>query len=274
MVKDAGLPPNIEPFAKNAAGRAIYTLGDLFTGFDHASVAEESRDLFTFQTPLGPHRLTCLPMGWTNSVAIFQGHVAFILQDEIEVAPPYLDDIPVLGTRTRYEQPDGSYKTIPDNYGIHRFAWEHLSDVNWVFHRMKHAGGTFSGHKLFLCVPEVKIVGHICNYQGRIPDRTCISKIENWPPCENVLEVHGFLGTCGVVRIFIHNFAEIARPLVELTKKDMEFMWDGRRQQAMDDLKQQVLSAPALCPIDYQTGRQVIITVDSSQTAVGWILSQ
>jgi Reverse transcriptase (RNA-dependent DNA polymerase) len=99
-VKDAGVPPNIEPFAEHAAGRAIYTLGDLFTGFDHASVAEESRDLFTFQTPLGPHRLTCLPMGWMNSVAIFQGHVAFILQDEIQVAPPYLDDVPILGPRS------------------------------------------------------------------------------------------------------------------------------------------------------------------------------
>jgi hypothetical protein len=63
VVKDAGVPQNIEPFAEHAAGRAIYTLGDLFTRFDNASVAEESRDLFPFQTPLGPHHLTCLPMG-------------------------------------------------------------------------------------------------------------------------------------------------------------------------------------------------------------------
>ena len=117
-VKDAGVPPNIEPFVEHAAGRAIYTPGDLFTGFDHASVAEESRDLFTFQTPLGPHCLTCLPMGWTNSVVIFQGHVTFILQDKIDVAPPYLDDIPILGPRTCYERPDGTYETLSANPGI------------------------------------------------------------------------------------------------------------------------------------------------------------
>jgi hypothetical protein len=28
-VKDAGVPPNIEPYAENATGRGIYTLGDL-----------------------------------------------------------------------------------------------------------------------------------------------------------------------------------------------------------------------------------------------------
>lgn len=54
-IKDAGVPPNIEPYAENAAGRVVYSMADLFTGFDHAPVTEESRDLFTFQTPLGPH---------------------------------------------------------------------------------------------------------------------------------------------------------------------------------------------------------------------------
>ena len=109
-------------------------------------------------------------MGWTNSVAIFQGHVTFILQDELDMAPPYLDDVPILGPRSRYEQADGSIETLVENPHIRRFIWEHLNDVNRILHRMLHAGGTFSGHKLFLCVPEVSIVGHTCNYDGRVPD--------------------------------------------------------------------------------------------------------
>jgi len=111
-IKDAGIPPNIEPYAEHCAGRSIYTMGDLYVGYDHAPIAERSRDLTTFQTPLGPHRLTCLPMGWSNSVSVFQGHVTFILQDEIEIAPPFLDDIPILGPKTRYERTDGTYETI------------------------------------------------------------------------------------------------------------------------------------------------------------------
>ena len=51
-------------------------------------------------------------------MSIFQEHVTFILQDEIDIAPPFLDDIPILGPKTRYELKDGSYETIPENPGI------------------------------------------------------------------------------------------------------------------------------------------------------------
>ena len=84
---------------------------------------------------------------------------------------------------------------------------------------MKHAGGTFSAHKLYLGVPEVNIVSHTCNYEGQIPDQTQVSKIQCWPACRDVTEVQGFLGTCGVVRIFIEKFGEISQPLVQLTKR-------------------------------------------------------
>ena len=102
-IKDAGLPPNVEPYTEQCVGQAIYSMGDLYVGYDHALIAPESHDLTTFQTPLGPHRLTALPMGWSNSVSIFQGHVTFILQDDLDTAPPFLDNVPILGPKTRYE---------------------------------------------------------------------------------------------------------------------------------------------------------------------------
>ena len=82
---------------------------------------------------------------------------------------------------------------------------------------MKYAGGIFSAHELFLDIPEVNIVNHTCNYEGHIPDQAQVSKIWNWPACRDLTEVRGFLGTCGVVRIFIKCFSELAWPLVKLT---------------------------------------------------------
>ena len=205
---------------------------------------------------------------------MFQGHVTFILQDELEVAPPFLDDIPILGRKTRYMREDGTCETIPENTGIRRFVWEHLQDVNRIFHRMKHAGATFSGHKLWIGMREVNIVSHTCNFEGRVPDQARVSKITNWPPCESVTEVRGFLGTCGVVRIFIEAFAEIARPLVFLTRKNVTFIWEEPQQSSMDLLKKQVTKAPALMPLDYSSQRLIIVAVDSSNIAVGWIVYQ
>lgn len=41
-VKDAGLPPGVEAFTERCAGHVIYTLADIFVGYDHRPLAEES----------------------------------------------------------------------------------------------------------------------------------------------------------------------------------------------------------------------------------------
>ncbi|KAF9470610.1 hypothetical protein BDN70DRAFT_821126, partial [Pholiota conissans] len=113
---------------------------------------------------------------------IQHGDITFILQDEIpHVTIPFIDDIPVKGPISRYIQKDGLYETIPENTGIRRFIWEHLQNVNRIIQRIKHAGGTFSGPKSFICVPTAVIVGHRCTFEGRIPDKSRIEKIINWP---------------------------------------------------------------------------------------------
>src|SRR5271155_5704802 len=157
-------------------------------------------------------------MGWTNSVPIFHDNVTYILQDEIpHVTIPYIDDVPIKGPSSRYQLPDGSYKTIPQNPGIRRFVWEHFQNLNRVVQRMKYCGGTFSGPKLFLCVPEITVLGHRCTYEGRLPDESRVVAIRKWGPCKDLSEVRAFLGTIGVCRIFIHNFARRAAPLIAKT---------------------------------------------------------
>ncbi|KIK32842.1 hypothetical protein CY34DRAFT_41498, partial [Suillus luteus UH-Slu-Lm8-n1] len=71
----------------------------------------------------------------------------------------FQDDVNVLGPHTRYESTDGTYETLPNNPRIRRFIWEHCQDVNRVLHRLKHAGATISAKKLYLCIPEVTVVG-------------------------------------------------------------------------------------------------------------------
>jgi hypothetical protein len=273
-VKDAASMPYVELFAEQSAGRSIYTMMDLFVGFDHRALAEESRDLTTFQTPLGTFRLTVLPQGWTDSPAVFQNDVAFILQHEIHLAPNFQDDVNVLGPSTRYELSNGTYEIIPQNSGIRRFVWEHCQDVNRVLHRLKHAGATVSAAKLFICVPEVMVVGQKCTYNGRIPDDSKIARIQHWPPCTSKTEVRAFLGTAGTVRNWIKDYARIANPLTNLTRNNVPFAWTHDAQEAMDKLKDAIIHSPAIRPIDYSSHNEVILAVDSSYIACGWILFQ
>jgi hypothetical protein len=274
-IRDSGLPPAVDAFAEGFAARSIYSMADIFVGYDHRSLHVKSRDLTSFQTPLGLFRLTTLPMGATNAVPEFHSCVVFILQDEIpDVANPFLDDVGVKGPATRYEQPDGSFETLAENPGIRRFVWEHAVDLHRVFHRMGCAGATFSGLKTHIGVPEINIVGHKCTYDGRVPDESKVAVIKNWPIPATVREVRGFLGTCGVVRIWIQGFSEIAAPLVYLTKKNIIFVFTIECIWAMEKLKEALINAPALRPIDYLSELAVILAVDSSYVAVGWILLQ
>src|SRR5882724_697539 len=148
---------------------------DLFVAFDHQSLAVQSQDLTTFQTPLSLLRLTTLPMGAMNSVQILQGDISFIIQEEMpNIAAAFMDDVNIRGPPTCYKtdssgwyastafidpppqsapipcalSSDGNhFEVIPKNTGIRRFAWEHLNDINHVLQHVK-VGGMFLGWKM------------------------------------------------------------------------------------------------------------------------------
>ena len=77
-----------------------------------------------------------------------------------------------------------------------------------------------------------------------------------------------------MVRIFIRNFAAIARPLVGLTCKSVPFEWGDAQHDAMNRLKDEIIKSPVLHRLDYESGREVVLAVDTSVIAVGFILSQ
>jgi transposase InsO family protein len=274
-IRDAGLPPILDSFVEPFAGYQCYTVFDMCSGFDARTVHPSSRDLTAVSTPLGLLRLTCLPQGFTNSPAEFQKCMQFILKDEIpHVANIFIDDLPIKGPKTQYLDANGNPETLKENPGIRRFIWEHACDVHRIMHRVKCAGVSFAPKKAQICRQEVVIIGQKCTSEGRLPEDDKVKKIVDWPIPKTTKEVRGFLGLCGTVRIWIKDFSLITRPLVALYKKGAEFIWTDECTQAFDTLKGLVSSPPALRPIDYSSDQPIIISVDTSQIAVGFILSQ
>src|SRR5882724_8071641 len=86
--------------------------------------------------------------------------------------------------------------------------------------------------------------------------------------------VHGFLGVCCIIWIWVKDFTKHARPLVILTKKEMDFVWGPEQRASMEDLKQVIITAPCLWLIDYRSDQCVILVVNSSCIATGFILLQ
>lgn len=274
-IAHSGVPPATETLAAQFAGRACGGMFDLYVGYDERTLAEKSRDLTTFQTPFGALRLVTLPMGWTNSVPIFHDDVTFILQPEIpDVTVPFIDDVPIKGPKSRYLKEDGAYEVIAENSGIRRFVWEHFQNLNRVVQRMKYCGGTFSGHKTVLCAEEITVVGHRCTIDGRLPEVDRVGVITRWPACTTVSEVRMFLGTVGVCRVFIKDFAKLAGPLNSLLRQNVPFSWGMEQDRSMADLKEALKNAVPLGNIDYENGGTVVLAVDTSWKAVGFYIYQ
>lgn len=274
-IAHSGVPPATETLAAQFAGRACGGMLDLYVGYDERTLSESSRDLTTFQTPFGALRLVTLPMGWTNSVPIFHDDVTFILQPEIpDVTVPFIDDVPIKGPASRYQNSDGTYETIKGNSGIRRFVWEHFQNLNRVIQRMKYCGGTFSGPKTTLCAEEITVVGHRCTYEGRLPETDRVGVITRWGPCTNVSEVRAFLGTIGVCRNFIKDFARLASPLNNLLRKNVVFEWKEEHNNSMQNLKDALEAAVPLGNIDYESNEAVVLAVDTSFRAVGFYIYQ
>lgn len=72
---------------------------------------------------------------------------------------------------------------------------EHFKNANRVVHRIKYAGGTFSGFKSVICAAEITVVGHLCTYKGRKPETERMKVIDLWGSYKDLHDVRAFLGT-------------------------------------------------------------------------------
>ena len=132
-IQHSGVTPFTEQIAKQFTGRACGRILDLYVGYDECALTETSHDYTMFQMPYGALCLTKLLMGWTNTVPVFHNDVTHILQPEVpQFTIPYIDNIPICGPATMYQNNNGVFETIPENSGIRRFVWEHFQNLNCI----------------------------------------------------------------------------------------------------------------------------------------------
>ncbi|TYJ51186.1 hypothetical protein B9479_008259, partial [Cryptococcus floricola] len=81
-----------------------------------------------------------------------------------------------------------------------------------------------------------------------------------------------FLGMCGYYRKFVQGFAQLAEPLHKLLVKNTQWLWSPSCQQAFENLRDKLCSAPILAHPDYS--KPFILSTDASTVGLGAILSQ
>jgi hypothetical protein len=265
--RDANLAPTADEFSERFAGCRIISLMDLFSGYDHMTLHPDSRDMTAFQTPVGLLRSCTMVQGATNSVGAFQRVVMRMLKDHWPDTQPFIDDITSGGPKTDY----GGEEVLP---GVRRYVMEHMQQLDKVLSDCERAGATVSGKKCYWGMDRLGIVGYEVAAEGRFPDRQKVEKIARWPECKNVKEVRMFVGICVYYRIWVHCFAIRAKPLFWLLRTDTNWNWESAQKEAMAELKNFIISAPALMSPDYKTGGMMFVGVDASKEGGGAVLEQ
>ncbi|GJP62543.1 hypothetical protein CLOP_g19599 [Closterium sp. NIES-67] len=90
--------------------------------------------------------------------------------------------------------------------------------------------------------------------------------------CANVKELQQFLGFANYYNRFVPQYAKIATPLTNLLKKNTPYKWEPQHQEAVEQLKQALTSAPVLILPDPE--RDYVIEADTNEQAVGAVLMQ
>ena len=119
-----------------------------------------------------------------------------------------------------------------------------------MFDRLREAELKLKPTKCAFGLPEVKILKYILNANGVQTDPDKVAAIANLQPPTTVKEVRSMLGMCNYYRTSLPNYAKVAEPLIELTRKQVRFTWNNERQEAFDELKQLLISSHVMAPPD------------------------
>lgn len=164
----------------------------------------------------------------------------------------------VKGPRSRYNGEE-----VRELTGVRKLVMEYFRKLDAVLADLERSGVTIVGEKSKFCMAGLKIVGYICDSDGRHTHQGKVAAILEWPDSRDVHGARAFLGICVCYRIWIEDFAFISIPVVVLFRKDVIFVWGLEQRFAMDQLEVALTTAPALMPLlmplDYSEGAGEII---------------
>ena len=120
-------------------------------------------------------------------------------------------------------------------------------------------------------VQKVNFLGVVMG-QGKIEiEENKVAGVLNWPISKMVRDISKFVGLANYYRQFVKDFAKMAQPLNNLTRK--EERWNQRTEQqiAFEQLKQVFISRPLLVASDLD--KEFRVEADASNFATEGILS-
>ena len=251
-IRDQYPLPIISDLVDQAKDAQFFSKLDLRSGYNNVQIVPEDRHKAAFTCSRGLFQPKVMFFGLCNSPATFQRMMNAIFDDMITEGwlVIYMDDMLIFS------------KTLE----------EHRQQIFRVLQRLKDNDLYLKPEKCTFEARTIDFLGLVLRPGHVAMDPVKLDGIESWPEPATVKQVQSFLGFCNFYRRFIRSFAELARPLHDLTRKDAKWDWTLECSRAFQELKRRFIVAPILQTPDIT--QPFKMETDASKYAYGGVLSQ
>ena len=233
----------------------MFTLADIKSAFWHVLLDEPSSLLTTFNTPVGRMKWNRMPFGISVAPEEFQRRIDESLEG-LGGTKAIADDILIWG----------------DGNTIEEATSNHDARLSALLERCQQKHIKLNVDKFQLRKTELSYMGVTLTDKGVKPDPRKQDSIQAMPAPTNKEEVRRLLGDVTYLSRFSEDLSTKSAPLRTLLKNDVAFTWEANEQQAFEDIKALISSAPLLkyfnpdLPVEIQT--------DASSSGLGACLMQ
>jgi hypothetical protein len=252
MIKNSYLLPLPLTLIACLHNAKYFTKMDVRSGYNNIRIHPDDRWKAAFTTEFRLFEPNVMFFGLCNSPATFQAYMNCTFQQEINEGwlVIYMDNILIF------------LKTLDEHQKRTRRILE-------IIHReqlfLKPEKCTFNAQ-------EVEYLSMIIKPGCITMDPAKLDGIKDWPIPTTVKETWSFLGFCNFYQNFISHYSDLTRPLIDLTKKDVQFLWTDACNNSFLALKDCFLCQPVLQNPD--PTRQFAVATDASLIATGAVLLQ
>lgn len=243
--------PRIDGILDQLSQARIFSTLDITSAYWNIALDEKSKEKLAFTCNFGLYEFQVLPFGYKNSPAKFQRVIRQILNKyQINFALNYFDDIVIFSDNLQ----------------------EHLEHLKTIFQICEKENIKLKFSKCQFAKNKISFLGYEIGEGTFSPNDVNIETIKKLVPPNNTKQLQRFLGSVNVYNKFIQNYAKLRKPLNNLLKKGVKWVWDDDCQNAYETLKNCLISKPILSI--YNPNYPCSLFVDASGDGIGSVLKQ
>uniref|UniRef100_A0A2N9HIL5 RNase H type-1 domain-containing protein n=1 Tax=Fagus sylvatica TaxID=28930 RepID=A0A2N9HIL5_FAGSY len=249
--KDEFPLPNMDLLIDSAAGHAMFSFMDGFSGYNQIRMSTRDAEKTAFRTPIGNFYYTVMPFGLKNAGATYQRTMTAMFHDMVhKEIEDYVDDIVVKSKKRE----------------------DHLRVLRKVFDRCRLYKLKMNPLKCAFGVSAGKFLGFLVHNRGIDVDPAKASAIATMKAPTSHKELKSFLGRLSYIRRFIPGLAAATAIFMPLMKKGVPFVWSTACQQAFEKIQLIMTKLPTVCaPVP---GRPLRLYLASNSEAIGGLVAQ